>query len=59
MDITAQNHLLTEQVSQTMVDDLWFGEDKKERCLAQQRKAVNEGAPLSCLVTVCGPSYKK
>lgn len=42
-----------------MVDDLWFGEDKKERCLAQQRKAINAGAPLSCLVTVCGPSYKK
>ncbi|XP_042600016.1 LOW QUALITY PROTEIN: uncharacterized protein LOC109070584 [Cyprinus carpio] len=51
--------LLIEQVLQTMVDDLWFGEDKKERCLAQQKKGINAGAPLSSLVTVCGPSYKK
>lgn len=51
--------LLTEQVLQTMVDDRWFGEDKKERCLARQKEAVDAGAPLSCLVTICGPSHKK
>ncbi|XP_052007900.1 uncharacterized protein LOC127661315 [Xyrauchen texanus] len=51
--------LLTEQGLQTMVDDRWFGKDKKERCLARQREAIDAGVPLSCLVTVCGPSHKK
>ncbi|XP_073727233.1 uncharacterized protein [Misgurnus anguillicaudatus] len=51
--------LLTEPVLQTMVDERWFGEDKKKRCLARQKEAVDAGAPLSCLVTVFGPSQKK
>ncbi|XP_072565367.1 uncharacterized protein, partial [Paramormyrops kingsleyae] len=50
---------LTEDVLQVMVHDKWFGEDKKERCLVRQREANDAGVPLSCLVTVCGPPYKK
>ncbi|RXN23752.1 hypothetical protein ROHU_022580 [Labeo rohita] len=51
--------LLTEQALQTMVDDHWIGEDKKDRCLAWQREAIDAGVPLSCLVNICGPSHKK
>ena len=50
---------LTEDVLEVMVQKKWFGKDKKNRCLARQREANDAGAPLSCLVTVCGPPYKK
>lgn len=48
--------LLTEQGLQTMVDDRWFGKDKKERCLSRQREAIDAGVPLSC--PFVGPAIK-
>ncbi|XP_049339463.1 uncharacterized protein LOC125804568 [Astyanax mexicanus] len=50
---------LTEDVLDTMVRDKWFGEDKKQKCLARQQEANDVGAKLSCVVTVCGPPSKK
>ncbi|XP_035860032.1 uncharacterized protein LOC118495576 [Sander lucioperca] len=56
----AQIHsALSEEVLQQMVEEKWFGQDKKDRCLAQQRAAVEAGTPLSCVVSVSGPPSKK
>ena len=50
---------LSEEVLQKMVEEKWFGQNKKEMCLARQRDAVAAGTPLSCLVNVSGPPSKR
>ncbi len=52
--VTVHEETLTEMVQQK-----WFREDRKKKCIERQRTASIEGVPLSVEVTISGPSSKK
>ena len=41
---------------EVLVGQKWFGEGKRLKCLESQTEAAAAGIPLSCMVTVCGPT---
>nr|XP_055065278.1 uncharacterized protein LOC129447542 [Misgurnus anguillicaudatus] len=50
---------LNEEVLMELVQQKWFGEDRKQKCTESQRTAGIMGVPLSVEVTFAGPSSKK
>ncbi|XP_067301220.1 uncharacterized protein [Pseudorasbora parva] len=51
--------ILNEEVLKEMVEQKWFGEDRKKKCIERQRTASILGVPLSVEVTIAGPSSSK
>lgn len=50
---------LNEEVLMEMVQQKWFGKDRKKKCIERQQIAAIVGVPLSVEVTIAGPSSKK
>ena len=50
--------ILSEEALTKMVDNRWFGEERKTRLLQLQKKADADGVPLSVHLTVGGPAEK-
>ncbi len=50
---------LNEEELMEMVQQKWFGEDRKKKCIERQQAAGIIGVPLSVEVTIAGPSSKK
>ena len=53
-----QTVTLTDEALETMVDNKWFGEERKAILLHWQQNADAEGVPLSVHLTVGGPPSK-
>ena len=53
-----QTVTLTDEALETMVDNKWFGKERKSSLLRQHQNADAEGVPLSVHLTVGGPPSK-
>ncbi|XP_077077485.1 uncharacterized protein LOC143730820 [Siphateles boraxobius] len=56
---TDDTNTLNEEELMEMVQQKWFGEDRKKKCIERQKAASIIGVPLSVEVTIAGPSSKK
>ena len=46
---------LTAEALETMVENKWFGEERKASLLRCQQNADADGVPISLHLSVCGP----
>jgi len=56
---TDETMTLNEEELTEMVQQKWFGEDRKKKCIERQKAASIIGVPLSVEVTIAGPSSKR